>query len=90
MITGIKSMDLVTPAAAPIFTKAGSWPNLSSSMLFRGHERSDLFDCVEMIDACLVCLDGDSELVFQIRDKLERADRVENASRDECASQHRP
>ena len=50
---------------------------------FRGHERGNLLDRVQMIDARLVGLDRDSKVVFQKSDQLERADRIENASRDQ-------
>jgi hypothetical protein len=51
-----------------------------------GHERGDLMDRVEVIDAGLVRLDRDSEKILKKRNQLQRRNRVENPSGDQRSS----
>ena len=55
----------------------------SRRLLLLGDEPADLPDRVEVLDAGLVGLDGDAEALFEERDELQRADRVEDAAGDE-------
>ena len=48
-----------------------------------GHELDDLTDRVQVLDARLVRLDRDPEMLFQENDELQRPDRIEDTSGDQ-------
>ena len=47
------------------------------------HQRGDLIYRVQVLDPRLVRLDPDAKMVFQKSHQLERADRIEDPSRDQ-------
>jgi hypothetical protein len=78
---------LLVDSIASYRTRAanGTQATESGATYLFGYQYGDLFNRIEVIHSRFMSLDPDSKMVFEERDQLERANRVEDTACDQPA-----